>query len=484
MSMMVNSFVAAPVSSDPSSTQWRLYMPDTFNSAASTVLREVEMLSSADGTDLCNGGTASASSNGAGGTTPDKAFNNVIGTADSDAWSTNVSTTGSAAWLQYTFAAAVTIRAIRLAPYNWDAFPTEIQVQYYNGSIWVTWWTVYPATGDVHTYQWLAFSLADTLFTSLPSISGSYASTGDVANVSYSASSGTPTYQWYRDGVAISGATGSSYTRTDSDPILLTCEVTLNRDGFNIGGAKAMVLAPNGGAFVGRAYDFTQVALLAQNSDGTGAITADGDPVGLVRDIGCRRGGTEGRNLAQYASTTRRPLYRNTSGIKSIEFDGSNDYLQMPSLRSYAAGGHVVYSMKLDNDPPTVSNGGAPIGQTGSSTASDHHPYIDGNIYQGFMSTVRRNTGNPSTSMASWHYEDMWSFTNDWGLALNGTNHYTTATNTVAKADTPFVGSHIRDQGAEINFLDGRIGRMLLSESKLTGNALSSARAWVEKSYT
>ena len=256
------------VSNDPASTQWRLYMPDTFNSTFTTVLREVEMMSSSDGTDLCNGGTASASSNGSGGTTPDKAFNNVIGTADADAWSTNTGTTGSAAWLQYTFPSTVTIRAIRLAPYSYDTFPNEIQVQYYNGSTWVTWWTVFPASEDVHTYQWLAFSLADTLFTSLPSISGSYATTGDTATVSYAASSGTPTYQWYRDGVAISGETGSSYTRTDSDSILLACEVTLNRDGFQIGSAKAIVIAPNGGAFVGRAYDFTQVALMAQASDG------------------------------------------------------------------------------------------------------------------------------------------------------------------------------------------------------------------------
>ena len=472
------------VSSDPSSTQWRLYMPDTFNPAATTVLREVEMCSSADGSDLCTGGTASASSTGAGGTTADKAFNNVIGTADSDAWSTNTSTTGSAAWLQYTFASAVTIRAIRIAPYSWDAFPNEIQVQYYDGSTWQTWWTVYPASGDVHTYQWVNFALADTLFTVAPSISGSYATTGDTATVSYTASSGTPTYQWYRDGVAISGETGSSYTRTDSAAIILSCEVTLNRDGFKLGGAKAMVLAPNGGAFVGRAYDFTQVALMMQGSDGSTAVAADGDPVGWVRDIGCRKYGTEGRHLAQYVSTGRRPLFRSTSGVNSIEFDGSDDYFAMPSLRAYTQG-HAVYSMKLDSDPGAANHDGPPIGQSGSDTASDHHPFSgDGGIYQGFMSTVRKTCGNPTPSLANWHYEDMWSAASDWGIAINGTNFYTTATNTFAKSDVPMIGSHQRNRGDAGIYLDGRMGRILLSETKLTGNALSSAREWVQKSYS
>lgn len=467
---------AAVVAAAPSSTQWRLLFPTpNILSTDTTVVYEVEMRQTIGGADECTGGTASASTVA---TNAAFAFNN---NGKTDFWSSTAGGVGSDQWLQYTFTSPKTIREITILPFDATHISSTIRVQYHDGTTWQTYWEV---TG---VFDWAndttrTLSIIDGLFTVKPTIGGSYAIAGDVATVSFTASAGVASYQWYYDGIAIIGATSSSYTRTDSASCLLTCEVTLTY-GTVVSSYKAHVFAPNGGAFSGRVYDLSQAALLKQNSDGTGTVSADGDPVAWVKDI-AGGGSRQARHLTQTVATGRRPLYRSSAGINSLEFDGFDDYFSMPDL-AYFTQGHFLASLKRDLDPSTTDrNAGPPIGQSGSNTGSDHHPYTDGNIYNGFMSTGWGNIGNPATSMTAWHYQDMWSVTNDRGLAINGTNFFTTATNTVAKSAVPMIGSHQRNRGDAGTYWDGRMGRIILSETKLTGNALSSARAWLQEQYT
>ncbi len=62
---------------------------------------------------------------------------------------------------------------------------------------------------------------------------------------------------------------------------------------------------------------------LWQNSDGTGAVSADTDPVGRVSDLS-----GNGKHLIQ-ATSGNRPAYR--TGAARVAFDGTNDYLSVAS---------------------------------------------------------------------------------------------------------------------------------------------------------
>lgn len=135
LTQMVGRAPAAGGGSGPTSTQWRLRFPagtSTANANASAVnIAEVEMRATAGGTDQCTGGTASASTEYSGSFTANKAFGGTSGL-----WaSTDAGSVGS--WLQYTFASAVAVNEIVVTAPS-GAGPTAIQLQYHDGSQWVT----------------------------------------------------------------------------------------------------------------------------------------------------------------------------------------------------------------------------------------------------------------------------------------------------------------------------------------------------------
>lgn len=83
------------------------------------------------------------------------------------------------------------------------------------------------------------------VFTSSPAISGTY-SIGSVLTCAPGAWTGTapvtPSYQWLRDGVAIGGATASTYTLVSADMIgTVTCAVTItNSAGFDVDASNGL----------------------------------------------------------------------------------------------------------------------------------------------------------------------------------------------------------------------------------------------------
>jgi hypothetical protein len=78
-----------------------------------------------------------------------------------------------------------------------------------------------------------------------------------------------------------------------------------------------------------------------------------------------------------------------------------------------------------------VSGAGA-FYQFGTSVADDHVPFNDGNIYDGFGSTVRKTVGNVAPSMANWHLWNVTTAPGEYTARVNGLQVFTTATNTVA----------------------------------------------------
>ena len=70
-------------------------------------------------------------------------------------------------------------------------------------------------------------------------------------------------------------------------------------------------------------YDPSDRSTLFQLSNGTTAVTADGDPVGYLGD----KSGN-GHHLVM-ATEANRPLYKTSGGLHWLEFDGSNDFLEV-----------------------------------------------------------------------------------------------------------------------------------------------------------
>lgn len=98
-------------------------------------------------------------------------------------------------------------------------------------------------------------------------------------------------------------------------------------------------------------WDVNDSATLRQNSDGSGAVTSDGDPVGWLAD----RSGN-GYTLTQ-GTAANRPSYRVdiSNGRPMLHFDGTNDHLSrsnVPLMRNVSGATLVVVSIP-DNPAPT-----------------------------------------------------------------------------------------------------------------------------------
>jgi hypothetical protein len=75
-----------------------------------------------------------------------------------------------------------------------------------------------------------------------------------------------------------------------------------------------------GGTYQGFWLDASNLSTLKQNSGGSGAVTADGDPVGYIADAAGTAGVWDRR-----LDDTCRPLYKIVGGNSCIRFDGTND---------------------------------------------------------------------------------------------------------------------------------------------------------------
>lgn len=250
--------------------------------------------------------------------------------------------------------------------------------------------------------------------------------------------------------------------------------------GSGSGSALTSLFATSQGA----AYDFTNTSQLRQNSDGTGTVTSAGDPIGYAID---QTG--HGWN-AFMATSSARPLVHSSNGVISAVFDGSNDNLAIPySMLSGWTAGTIVYSSRRRSDPTrTGSRTGPPVGQIGSSATSDHYP-IDttpNNVYLGSFSTTSK-TFDPTPTLAEWNVADVRSTASSWKFALDGTDIYTTATNTFAAGHGssvyPLIGAHQVDRGDSGIYFEGRVGRVLIIDRVLSGADLTAARNWCAAVY-
>ena len=117
-------------------TGWRL--ANWYSTSQYSGCSEIEMRATADGPDLCAGGTALASSQYSSAYAAAKAFDDDTATL----WCDNGI---QPAWIEYDFAAPVTIVqvAIRARTDGENAIaPDRFDVQYWTGSAWVTSWSV------------------------------------------------------------------------------------------------------------------------------------------------------------------------------------------------------------------------------------------------------------------------------------------------------------------------------------------------------
>ncbi|HNC56658.1 MAG TPA: phage tail protein [Leptospiraceae bacterium] len=165
----------------------------------------------------------------------------------------------------------------------------------------------------------------------------------------------------------------------------------------------------------------------------------------------------------------------NSATTSNTRYDGTN------FLTGFTEG-EIFIIMKAASDPAT-SNIKGNYGVFGSDTTQIQHvPFTDGTIYDGFGSTARKNTGNPTNNLASFFLYNVSTKANLFTVRINGSQHYTTNTNTVGWTTTPRLG------GQAGNFssagFDGYIAAIIIYNRVLNSSERAAVRAYCAAKYS
>jgi hypothetical protein len=143
------------------------------------------------------------------------------------------------------------------------------------------------------------------------------------------------------------------------------------------------------------------------------------------------------------------------NGFKALRFTGDNQQrYALPNLMAGAAVGTGILVLKLVADPSVSPKGG--LWTFGTASEVDLWPFTDGQIYDGFGGTARHTTGvNPTPALTEYRIITARSAANSKQLRIDGTQIYTSGTNTVAWKVVPWFGMSDKLDAVTFWFLDG-----------------------------
>jgi len=185
------------------------------------------------------------------------------------------------------------------------------------------------------------------------------------------------------------------------------------------------------------------------------------------------------RNGTGVVVTTYKPRYRTSGGpnsLPSIQLyaDGSENggYFSMPNFISAYTAGHCWTVFKKDTDP-TGDSDGPPLGNWGTTNDS-YFPYPgDNTIYEAFGSNARKDNITHTVALNIWGVYEIRTASAAWSNYINGTQQFTTGTNTVAFSTAPTVGQEKA----------GRVFRGQFAETFFYNRVLTSGEITTIKSY-
>lgn len=171
------------------------------------------------------------------------------------------------------------------------------------------------------------------------------------------------------------------------------------------------------------------------------------------------------RHFSQTGVPARQPtiVAAGMNGRTVIRFSAASiTNLVGPSFTALTAG-HAFIVFKRTADP-AASTASAGLWCFGSHTTGSVVPFTDGVIYDQFGTTVRKTTVNPAASLTSPRVYEVVSTSTEWSNHLDGTQLFTTATNTVGWNTATNVGWA---GSGNSSYMDGDIAELIICPAKL-----------------
>lgn len=161
----------------------------------------------------------------------------------------------------------------------------------------------------------------------------------------------------------------------------------------------------------------------------------------------------------------------------------TNTQYNGPTFTTGYTAAEVFIVLKAEADPASSTLKGA-YSTFGSDANVCHYPYTNGDIFDDFATTSRKNIPNASVpvSLASWNLYNVSSASGSWIARINGTQIYSTVTNTVGWVSTPIFGGSGAAAPSGAGF-SGYIAEIMLFSKVLNATERLNVRAYVSNKY-
>jgi len=159
------------------------------------------------------------------------------------------------------------------------------------------------------------------------------------------------------------------------------------------------------------------------------------------------------RTLTTANSPTAKTNAQNS--LKALDFAGGVKYATFASASALTSGSFFAVNKGVSGD-----TGG--ICDMGSDTQNNHYTF-GGTVYSDFLSNSRKTAGAVAVNI--WHQVMLWSAPSDWGHAMDGTDKFTTGSNTVAGRATT---SYFASDAVSTWFHGGEFGEVIILQNKPT----------------
>lgn len=246
--------------------------------------------------------------------------------------------------------------------------------------------------------------------------------------------------------------TGQALTEPDADVLLLDKLSVLPNRAFSFRKLRAAYAGPccrvRTSATSGT---FTDIPFDTDGWVDEAAMAAVGSPVFVL--FYDQTG--NGNHQQQLGGNGIPQVYSNQINSRPGIGTGSAFYIDYGDLSAFTEGEHFLL-MKRDADPPS-GNGALHVFNT--AVDINHVPFSNGIVYDGFGSNVRKTTVDPTPSFTSWRLYSAYSAAGDWANYVDGTQIYSTATNTVGfPASSYLVGESDLKLAGEHLLFDEKLG--------------------------
>lgn len=196
-----------------------------------------------------------------------------------------------------------------------------------------------------------------------------------------------------------------------------------------------------------------------------------------------------GRNATQGVGANQ-PTYKTAivNGLPVVRFAGAGGASTFNSLvfATFPAFTQqtVFIVVKVVSDPGLdASRSGLWIMGVAGAANNTHYPFSDGIIYDDAGSTVRKTTVNPTPSLSSaFRTYCVRSAPSDWQTFLDGSQLFSTGTNTVGQPAAPTLGRSF-DVSPSIPALNGDIAEFLVYDSALSATDRLAVESYLRVKY-